>query len=337
MTQAAGIKILAALIALQVLVGGVALATVDDESTLSAGTSTTTTAFGGPSVPGGTPVPGGPGEQPAPAPGQPGGPPAAGEAPPPPAPGPARDLNSLPDRPTPPRPGAYTYRTKFDGQFSASTFTTQVNEEEDQVLRYESAPAVSGEPHDREKAETSGGNASFNFSGNADKERAWRQNGMFVTAESGGGSGQDGESFNSSCDWQPDVQELEFPLQQGAAWSWNSTCESKSENFDIKQTWRGDARVTGVETATVGGREVRVLVIERRSERQGEFTMRRDGRESRGKTTLQETTRQLYAPSVALSVRSDSDMKGSFESDQPGGSGQFGGKYESELQSLDPR
>lgn len=334
-------KVLAALIALQVGVGGVALATVEDPSTTGLATSNTTTTtttneLGGVPGAGGEPVPGAPGDQPAPPPpGQPGGAPTPGGAPPPAAA--QADLNALPERPTPTRAGAYTYRTKFDGQASAGTFTTQVRDDSEATVRYEGAPAVNGETRDREKTESSGSSGGFNFSGNADRERAWRTNGMFITAESGGGS-SGGESFNASCDWEPDVQELAFPLKQGAAWAWNSNCESRSENFDSKQNWRGEARVTGVQTANVGGREVRVLVIERKSERVVEFTSRRDGRETKGKSTIQETTRQLYAPSVALTVRTDTDMKGAFESpEQSGGGGRFEGKAETELRSLDAK
>lgn len=330
-------KVLAALIALQVGVGGVALATVEDaDSTSSAGTSATTTTLGGVAVaPEGTPIPGGPADPAAPpAPGQPGSTPGPGGAAPPPAS--SADLNALPERPTPPRPGSYTYRTKFDGQASAGTFTTQVKDEGETIFRYESAPAANGETRDREKTESSGSSGGFDFSGNADRERAWRPNGMFITAESGGGSGG-GESFNAACDWEPDVQDLAFPLKQGAAWAWNSSCESKSENFDQKQSWRGEARVTGVQTASVAGKEVRVLVIERKSERVMEFTSRRDGRETKGKSTIQEITRQLFAPSVALTVRTDTDMKGAIESPGAPGGGQFQGKMESELLSLDPK
>lgn len=337
MTQAAGIKILAALIALQVGVGGVALATVEDPSARAGGESTTTTtALGAPPAPGGGPSPGAPGEQPAPPPpGQPGSAPAPGAAPPPPAA--TSDLNSLPERPSPTRPGTYTYRNKFDGQASSGTFTTQVQDDNESTFRYESAPAVNGETRDREKVESSGSSGGFNFSGNADSERAWRPNGMFITAESGSGNSGAGE-FSASCDWEPDVQALAFPLRQGARWAWNSACESRSEDFDLKQTWRGEARVTGVETASVGGREVRVLVIERKSERVTDFTFREEGRETKGKSTIQETTRQLFAPSVTLTVRTDSDLKGAFESPgQPGGSARFEGKNESELLSLDPK
>lgn len=335
MTQAAGIKILAALIALQVGVGGVALATVEDMPTEVRTSATTTTALGNPSVPGGTPIPGGPGEQPAPASGQPGGDATPGTAPP----GPATDadLNSLPERPTPTRPGGYTYKTRSDAQASAGTFTTQIDDERDVTVRYESAPPANGEQRDREKTESSGSSDGFNFSGNSDRDRAWRSNGLFTTAESGGGSGEGGEEVNAACDWEPDVQDLAFPLRQGASWSWDSTCETRSENYDSSQRWRGEARVTGVQTASVGGREVRVLVIERRSERTGDSTFRQEGREMKGRTTFQETTRQLFAPSVALTVRTDTDFKGSFEGGQPGASGRFEGKIETELLSLDPK
>lgn len=337
MTQAVGIKVLAALIALQVGVGGVALATVEDTPSTTAveSSATTTTTPGDASVPGGTPVPGGPSEQPAPAPGQPGSAPAAGGATAPPAG--AADLNALPERPSPTRPGQYTYKTKSDANATAGTFTTQINDERDVNVRYESVPPANGEQRDREKTESSGSSGGFNFSGNSDRERAWRSNGVFTTSESGGGSSDGGEEISGSCDWDPDVQDLAFPLRDGASWTWDSKCDMRSENMSGTQTWRGEARVTGVETASVGGREVRVLVIERRSEKVSDVTYRQEGRESKGRSTFQETTRQLFAPSVSLTVRSDTDFKGTFEGGQPGASGRFEGKTETELVSLDPK
>ena len=336
MTQAVGIKVLAALIALQVGVGGVALATVEDKPGTAVGPSaTSTTAVGSPPAPGDTAAPGAPGEQPAPPPGQPEGSPAPGGAAPPP--GSTTDLNSLPERPSPTRPGSYTYRTKSNAQASAGTFTTQIDDDREVTFRYESAPPANGEQRDHEKTESSGSSGGFNFSGTGDRQRAWRTNGMFVTTESGGGSSEGGEEVTASCDWEPDIQELAFPLRQGASWSWDSTCESKSENFDSSQRWRGQARVTGVQTASVGGREVRVLVIERQSERTADSTYRQDGREMKSKSVFQETTRQLFAPSVALTIRTDTDFKGSFEGSQPGASGRFEGKMETELRSLDPK
>lgn len=337
MNQAAAVKVLAALIALQMVVGGVALATVEEPSTLQAGSSATTTTIPGTAAaPEGAPAPGAPGAQPvAPAPGQPGSAPAAGSQPAPPAS--SADLNSLPERPTPTRPGAYTYRTKMDGRASASTFTTEMKEEGESTTRYESAPPAGAEQRDRELSESSGDSGGMSFSGQADRERAWRGDGMFVTRESGAGEGG-GESFEASCDWEPDVKELAFPLRQGAAWNWKSACESKSEKMDIKQTWEGTARVTGVQTASVGGKEVRVLVIERQSVRTADTTFRRDGREFQANSRFEEKTRQLYAPSVALTIRTDTEIKGTFESPgQPGGSGQFEGKGETELRSLDPK
>ena len=337
MTQGVAVKVLAALIALQVGVGGVALATVEEPARPSVAADASTTEPGSDPAnetpTGAAPAPGEPAatpESPNPA-GEP-----APEATTPAAP--AANLDSLPERPTPPRPGAYRYRSKFDGQFSAGTFTTQAKENRETTLRYETAPAVNGEARDRERTQQEGSNGGgMNFSGQADRERAWRQNGMFVTGEAAGGD-SDAGSFEADCNWEPDVQELAFPLREGASWEWNSSCESSSENMDSKQTWRGAARVTGQKVASVGGKDVRVLVIERRSERTMDFTFRQDGRESRGSSTFQETTVQLYAPSVALSVRIDTDVKGTFESPgQPGGSGRFEGKSEIELLSLDPR
>ena len=335
MTQGIAVKVLAGLIALQMVVGGVALATVDEPATLEAGSSsTTTTVAGEASIPGGTPPPGAPGETPTPPPGQQGDAPAPGGPTPPPA---NADLNSLPERPTPTRPGAYTYRSKSDVRYTSSTFNTEMKDEDESTIRYESAPAAGGEQRDLERSEGSGESGGMSFSFAGDRERAWRGDGMFITRESGGGEGG-GESFETNCDWEPDVKGLAFPLRQGTTWSWKSACESKSEKMDMKQTWEGTARVTGVQTASVGGREVRVLVIERQSVRNVDVTVRYQGREIQNKSRAEEQTRELYAPSVALTVRADTDVKGTTESPgQPGGSGQFEGRNEAELLSLDPK
>ena len=337
MNQVMATKVLAGLIALQMLVGGVALATVEEAGTLEAGSSATTTTAPGSNVrTDGTIPPGDPGGQPiASTPGQPGAAPAPGAASPPPAAN--ADLNSLPERPSPTRPGAYTYRTKSDIRITSSTFTTEMKDEGESTIRYESAPPSGAEQRDRERNESSGESGGMSFSGQGNRDRAWRGDGMFITGESGGGEGG-GESFQANCDWEPDVKDLAFPLRQGATWNWKSTCESKSENLDIKQTWEGTARVTGVETASVGGKEVRVLVIERQSVRTADSTFRRQGREFKNNTRVEEKTRQLYAPSVALTVRSDTDMNGTTETPgQPAGSGRFEGKIESELRSLDSK
>lgn len=335
------VRVLGALIALQVGVGGVAVATVEKPDRLATGGNTATSDT---TVPGEAQV--GPDGQPitdpnaAPAAPADGNPP--GEAP---VPGQAAaDRNSLPERPGPPRPGAYRYRTKGEGQASFGTFTTTFADEQETDTRFEAvAGAAPGEARDRERNESSGSSGSMNFSGSAVRERSWRGDGMFVMSESSAGQAEGdeaegGEEFRADCDWQPDVKELAFPLREGAAWSWDSTCESKSENADTTQRYTGQARVTGTRTATVAGRDLRVLVIERESARDVDSTFRRDGREFENKAHFEETSTILFAPSVSLPIRTDSKFKGTSESPQtPGQQGRFEGNSASELLSLDPK
>lgn len=333
---------MAALIALQVGVGGVALATVEDAAdTAAGGSGTTTTIAGAATLPDGTPAPGAPGAPPeGAAPGQPGGAPAPGGAVAPPAA--SADLNALPERPAPPRPGTYRFKSKSDGRASFGTYTTEFRGDEETETRYESvAPGPGGEVRDREAAEQSGSGGGFNFSGSGARERSWRADGMFVTAESGGSSagGDEGsENFQAACDWQPDLIVLAFPLKEGTNWKWNTSCESKSENLDMKQRYSGSARVTGTRTASVGGREIKVIVIERQSVRDVETTFRREGQEYQGDTHVEETATLLFASSVALPVRTESKFKGTQSSAQaPGQQGKFEGTSITELLSLDPK
>lgn len=341
-------RVLAALIALQIGVGGMALATVEEkpdrlEAGLADGNTTTTAgrpddAAGGEPAAGEAPgAPEGPGDQ---APGAPAGPATGGDSP---ANSAGKDLSALPERPAPTQPGTYTYRTKMDGQASFGTFTTQLKGDDENDTTIERIPGPAGEVRDRVKQETSGSSSGFSFSGQSNRERAWRDDGLYTTAEAGSGGsqgegGEGGQDFEMSCDWEPDMKELGFPLRRGAEWKWDSTCESKSDDFDMKQRNQGNARVTGTQTATVGGREVAVFVIQRRTVTDGEFSGRSGGQQYQGSSHTEDDSVILFAPSVALVVKIDSKFKGTTTSPQaPGTEGHFQGESTTQLLSLDPK
>ena len=343
MTRAVAVRVLAALIALQVGVGGVALATVQEKpDRVDAGSvgATTTSAPGTGASPEGQPAPG---ETPAaPAEAAPGGPA-------PTAPGSSAssgggaNLSALPERPAPTQPGTYRYRVKMDGQASFGTFTTQLQSDKESDTVIERVPGPAGEVRDRVKQDTSQSSSGFSFSGQSNRERAWRNDGLYTTAEAGRGSGQSesgeggGREFEMSCDWEPDIKELAFPLREGTAWTWDSRCESQSDDFDMKQRNQGNARVTGRQTAKVGGREVAVLVIQRRTVTDGEFSGESEGRQFQGTTHTEDDSIVLFAPSVSLVVKIDSKFKGTTTSPQaPGMDGRFQGEGRTELLSLDP-
>jgi hypothetical protein len=343
MTRGMAVKVLAALVALQLLMSGVALATFEEEpgqAELGIGGSSPTT-----SSPGAEVVPGAPGSD---APADPGVAPPAGAdggapaASPPPAAGTGTDLNSLPERPGPPRTGTYRYRNKGKGNASFGTFTTQIDEDGESSVRYESAGAGPGESRDRQRQEGSGSRDSFNFSGSGTEERSWRADGMYITVEKASAEGRDQEggqeNFNLDCDWNPDLRQLAFPLKEGQSWKWDSSCESKEGDNEYRRRNQGSGKVVGTRTASVGGKEVRVLILEVRSVEDVFVAMTRNGNRFESTSHIEQDERISYASSVALPIRVESRVRGTTESPQaPGQQGRFEGEGTSELISLDPK
>lgn len=342
MTQAAAVKVLAAAIAVLMIASGVGLATVEEDTGAAdlatapsgeeAGSATPTTApsSGIDGVPGGgeaAPAAASPAPSPA----------AAGAA----GSGGGVDYNALPERTGPPRAGVYRYRSKFDGQASFGTFTTRVNEEQTSEVRFAPAAAPAGETRDRQSSEESGSSGGFNFSGGEDEERVWRADGMFVVSSNFSGESKNeegGRNVSGECQWQPPLQELAFPLKVGATWSWDSTCQSESDNFKMRRHSQGNSKVTGMKTASVAGKEVRVFVIESRSTEEIDTTYRDNGQTYESKSRIDSESTDLYATSVALKVRSDAKAKGTTESQQaPGQQARFEGEGFSELLNLEPK
>lgn len=349
MTRIPAVKVLTGLIALQLLIAGVAAATVDDGSgtpLATGGATTTTTTASDTENPSGT-VEGTGGDPSAGQPQSPGTPPS-GEGSPGPAGSPAAggaNLTSLPERPTPPRPGSYRYRNKFDSNVAFGPYTTQVKEDRESSVVFEAAGSAGAETRDRKRETGSAESGGFGASASGTEERSWRADGMYVTSEAaetkdqdqGGGGGGGGGGLNGQCDWQPDIRQLAFPLKVGSSWTWDSKCESKSEDGEYRRRSQGTAKVTGTRTASVGGRDVAVFVIEVKSTEDVFFSTEREGRSFDATTHIEAAGVDLYASSVALLVRTEREFKGTSQSSQaPGQTGRFEGDGFRELLSLDP-
>lgn len=235
-------RVVAAATAVVLGIGLIGAVTVDDKPALldTTDTTTSTTLAGGAAPPPGLePVPGEPG---APAPTQPPGgaqpPPAGGGGPAPTAaPPPA---SAQPGALTLTRTGLYRYEATTDGEKGRAEL---------RVTEEGGAPA--GEQRLLHR-DTKDGDTT-------ESSVAWRSNGVFERSTTfpneGGGPG-------TACDWEPDVLRAPRPLGGSSSWTWDSRCQSQAGGQQADFHFTGEARVTGSERASVGGRQVDVWRIQ---------------------------------------------------------------------------
>jgi hypothetical protein len=124
-----------------------------------------------------------------------------------------------------------------------------------------------------------------------ERQVSWRATGMSLLAEIRGGQGQ-----AATCDWKPDPLELRLPLAAGAAWTAESTCRIEALGAPTILKLVTKRRVTGTETAKVGGTDVEVYVVE------GTVSLTVQAGASFSRQDA--TTKDLFAPSHGLMVRS---------------------------------
>lgn len=285
------------------LIGAV---TVDsDVEQLDATDSTTTTVAGGagpgetlPTVPGAQPPPGGP------APGTPGGP-APTQAPGGPATTAAPPATEAPGEAAPTRPGLYVYKSTTGGKEGRSEL---------RVSSEGGAPAGEQRFLHRKTAE---GNTT-------ETSIAWRGNGIFERSRTfPGGEGGGG----AACDWEPDVMLAPRPIRAESTWRWDSRCRSKVEGQDADFHFTGEARVTGAQRATVGGRAVSVWRIQTTAKI--EITGSYQGRPFT--VVVDITSDDQFAPQQGILVRTDSTSKVTGPGQPPQET-----RTVEELQNLDP-
>lgn len=309
------VKVLGGLVALQLLISGVGVATIEEESSLPAeGVLRDTDEPAPESTPGpsaGAPPVAGPDGASVP------GPAAEGAGPAGPPPG-----ASIPA----PRPGSYRYKqtTRTQSEFSTTTFVDEKTEEVER--RIERVSESAGEIVDRRHIPsrvTSNSDDGSKSESRSYEERVWRPGGESLAREVHQSTNTDADGNKteeeSECNWEPDRLQLVFPLHVGLEWSWDSTCSTTGDDGEVTTTNKGRARVTGTRDFDIGGRIVSTFVIELTAtedtsgrlgqERDTTFTMRSDQR-----------TTSFFAPTVGLSVRVEAEHKqdSTFEGSQGG-------------------
>ena len=306
MNSAVGMKVLALLIALQLGIAGIGVATVqgDSQSTGADSDGAATGQGAVATVPGGGPAPSAPGDPSATGQPAPGGPPAAAGG------------GSPVDRGQPPRPGTYRFRSQSEGYAGFSSSTTRFSGEQESSYRYEAATGGPGDSRVRKHSvDESPEDDGVDFSGY--EEYSWRGDGTFLLTEVSefrrSRDGQEPTEERRECDWQPDVPVYRFPLQAGAEWSWESKCTRRDGDSEETRTRTGTARVTGVREHAVGGREVLAWVIERQDVQMIHTRFNfpaPGGNESRESTSrFESNATDLFAPAVGLEVRSEGRQK----------------------------
>lgn len=259
------------------------------------------------------------------------------------------DVQALPEgapRPTSaetPRPGNYTWRTRSEGVSTYSSTTKQEENESEETYRYEVVPEPDRFRVRRHRDYQESQDGDFTTGGSSYSDQAWGPDGIYQLGGRVHSKGQssDGhtEEWTNGCDWSPPVPELAYPLTQGTAWDWSSSCDDESDRYvTSRQTWTGTARIAGWDTIEVGGERVLTVRIQSSSERVSQAEFRNQppgGREPDGVVFRSETV-TWFAPSFGLEVRSESKTEVSRPEGQK--SDDFRSRRESttELVSLHP-
>jgi hypothetical protein len=171
---------------------------------------------------------------------------------------------------SPPQTGTYTYKVTFNG--NTSTRKTTITSE-------------GGSSSGAKQAETAtAGNAS------ATQHVVWTSGGKYLADTV---STQGSNRFD--CDWKPDMIEYQFPMRTGAHWTQTTSCTVTFGATKVTSQVHNDATVRGNGQVTIGGRTVKVWVIETKI-----TTKSSDGTHT---TTAQATRTTQFSPEVGLAVR----------------------------------
>lgn len=181
----------------------------------------------------------------------------------------------------PPDPGVYTYReTSTDQEGNTS--------EQEREVSVENLGA--GAEGTRQKASFSEQSTTVELFA------LWRSDGAWIThwkVSSPQGSFE--------CDWEPDYPHLELPLEVGAEWSSDVSCDTQVDSQPGRFRQQETARVVGTEKVDVGGVSVDTFVIERTTKLESEF--------GAFQTTQDITERENLSLRYGLEVRSHGTSK----------------------------
>ena len=309
------VRTLGALAALQLLLGGVALATVEGEGTLpregvlqraDQATPNSSPAAG----PAEASKPGAPdGAAPA-TPGSPAA--AAGQRP---------DLAGVG---TPPRAGRYRFRSENSGTFGSGTSTTSYAGDQEYQERYEHVASSGGQTIVRQMVDDSEDD-EVDFSGFT--EYGWNSAGnhlrtelhVFARSENGGPPKEE----RTECNWEPDIPILQFPLRPGHSWSWESSCTTREDSSETTQTRRGKTEVTGTRELEIGGRAHSGWVLQTDETRDVVTTLtvpgHPEGDKQQFRQRITSKATQVFVPTIGLVAHAEAEY--SQESDGFGGDG----------------
>ena len=135
----------------------------------------------------------------------------------------------------------------------------------------------------------------------------WRSNGIYLERT------HSSEENSDSCDWDPDILEVQTPLRIGASWTASGRCSFKSEGESITMTQSVRSKVVRAERLTIDDEPVDVWVIEREGTERFEGAMEGDSYKS--ERVERGTVR--FSPALGLvvssSMRIEETQSSSFE------------------------
>lgn len=236
-------------------------------------------------------APGGPEDTPGPSPGDRGG-----------DPGRPSDADADPQRPPstrPPAPGSYPYRLVKDGHEEETRTTVRaLGGRGEAVLQ---SISIDNEVERRTD------------------EVAWRPGGLFILRSTF-------PEGDEPCDWEPDLLEIDLPLDEGLRWSGEGSCTTILGGSRWRVERRTRAHVTGSHAIRVAGERVRAWTIEQTG------ALRMAQLEGVGLVVTEDWERRLaFSPAHGLVVRSS----GSYTLDRGGGPDRTG-SGQSEILDLEP-
>lgn len=220
-----------------------------------------------------------------------------------------------------PREGTYRY-TQTSKSTTEYPSTTISSEEETQEVerRIERISETPGEIVDRRHTpnrQTSSSSDGSRSESRSYEERVWRPEGSFLRTEVSHSVefAPDGtrSEDQSQCDWEPDRQQLAFPLRVGLEWSWKSNCSRSDDNGSSTTTSEGTARVVGTRELDIGGRSVPTFIIDATAVEDTQATQRNpNGSDSRIDIHSDQRATTFFAPSLGLTARIEAENKTRF-------------------------
>ena len=226
-----------------------------------------------------------------------------------------------------PKPGTYRY-THTVKTTSEESSTTTTNEKTEEISRRiervsESAGEIIDRRHTPSRVIFTGDDGSKSESSSYE-ERSWRPDGSFLRAEVSHftETRSDGtkREHTDECKWEPDRQQLVFPLRVGAAWTWESSCTTSHDQGDVTTTNKGSGKVVGTRDLDIGGRRIATFVVELTAteDSSGDLGAQRG---ARFRNRSEQKTTSFFAPELGLAARIEAQQSSEASIEGPPGAG----------------